>query len=67
LVQWQNLSQDQAAWEDKLLIKVAFPEFYYKTIKWWPEPASSGQEASQGGGNCHDWRLYDQVNMMNGG
>jgi hypothetical protein len=53
--------------EDKLLIKVTFPEFYYKTIKWWPEPASSGQEASQGGGNCHDWRLYDQVNMMNGG
>jgi hypothetical protein len=50
-VQWQNLTEDQASWEDKLFIKATFPEFYNNTLRqWWPTHASSGQEAAQGGG-----------------
>jgi hypothetical protein len=49
-VQWQNLSEDQATWEDKLFIKATFPEFYNTLRQWWPTHASSGQEAAQGGG-----------------
>jgi hypothetical protein len=53
-VQWQNLSPDQATWEDKLFIKATFPSFYYKTPQdWWTSTHSYGQEQSQGGGNCH--------------
>jgi hypothetical protein len=50
-IQWQNLSAEQATWEDKVFIKAAFPEFYHKTLrKWWLVDASSGQEAAQEGG-----------------
>jgi transposase InsO family protein len=34
-VQWQNLSEAQSTWEDKLFIKSIFPEFYHKTLKSW--------------------------------
>jgi hypothetical protein len=54
-IQWQNLSADHATWEDKMFIKVTFPEFYRSTItSWWPDQASSGQESAQGEGDCHD-------------
>jgi hypothetical protein len=50
-VQWQNLTADQATWEDKHFIKLTFPEFYRKTIQeWWPDNNSCGQERAQGGG-----------------
>jgi hypothetical protein len=50
-VQWQNLSEDQATWEDKLFVKATFPKFYNKILQeWWPPTASSGQEVTQGGG-----------------
>jgi hypothetical protein len=49
-VQWHNLSEEQATWEDKLFIKSTFPAFYHKTIKeWWPSTSSYGQEQIQGG------------------
>jgi hypothetical protein len=52
-VQWQNLSPDQATWEDKLFIKATSPTFYNKTLQeWWPYASSCGQEHSQGGGSC---------------
>jgi hypothetical protein len=52
-MQWQNLSEYQDTWEDKLFIKATFPSFYFKTLKeWWPNSASCGQESSQGGGDC---------------
>jgi hypothetical protein len=69
-VQWQNLTADQATWEDKHFIKLTFPEFYRKTIQeWWPDNSSCGQERAQGGGgqNCQeqkmdrgDWRQPDE-------
>jgi hypothetical protein len=52
LIQWPNLTPDQATWEDKLFIKGTFPEFHAKTIKeWWPSTTSCGQEVSQVGGS----------------
>jgi hypothetical protein len=33
LIQRQNLSADQATWEDKLFIKATFPDFYNATVK----------------------------------
>jgi hypothetical protein len=55
LIQWLNMSAEQATWEDKILIKSTFPEFYNHTIReWWPETNSCGQECAQGGGSCQD-------------
>jgi hypothetical protein len=52
-IHWQNLTEDQATWEDKLFIRSTFPSFYFKTInEWWPPQASCGQEDSQGGRSC---------------
>jgi hypothetical protein len=52
-VQWQNLTPDQATWEDKLFIKATFPSFYHKILQeWWPSNSSCGQEQAQGGGSC---------------
>lgn len=51
-IQWLNLPESQATWEDKFFIKATFPVLYHKTIKeWWPSNDSRGQESSQGGGS----------------
>jgi hypothetical protein len=53
LVQWQNLIEEQATWEDKFFMKATFPSFYHQTIKqWWPNSSSCGQEQPQRGRSC---------------
>jgi hypothetical protein len=53
LVHWQNLTEEQATWEDKFFIKATFPAFYHQTLKeWWPNSSSCGQEQPQGGRSC---------------
>jgi hypothetical protein len=46
-IQWKNLNEEHATWEDKFFIKVTFPGFYHCTLKeWWPQ-SSCGQEPSK--------------------
>jgi hypothetical protein len=40
----ENLSANQATWEDKVFIKSTFPDFYRRIM--WPNPDSSGQGSS---------------------
>jgi hypothetical protein len=55
LVQWLNLSPEEATWEDADFIKSTFPEFYTATIRsWFPEKYPWGQGSSSGEGNCQD-------------
>jgi hypothetical protein len=39
LVQWQNLSPEEATWEDADSIKHAFPEFFKTTVQAWMNPS----------------------------
>jgi hypothetical protein len=41
VTQWkihrQNLTEEQATWEDKFFMKSTFPAFYFRTLReWWP-------------------------------
>jgi hypothetical protein len=64
-IQGENLSNEQATWEDKLFIKATFPAFYFQTIQeWGPQQASSGQEAYQGEGNCQNLKEGSPGNLM---
>jgi hypothetical protein len=55
LVQWLNLSLEEATWEDADFIKSTFFEYYTTTIKsWFPTQDPRGQGSSSGGGNCQD-------------
>ena len=60
LIQWINLHQNEATWEDKSFIKAVFPGFYYRTIKeWFPDTNPCGQGSSQGEGNCQALQLSE--------
>lgn len=55
LVQWLNMSPEDATWEDADFIKFTFPEFFNQTIRsWFPQNDPSGQGSSSGAGNCQD-------------
>jgi hypothetical protein len=55
LVQWLNMSPEDATWEDAGFIKTTFPEFYAATIRcWFPSGVPRGQGTSSGGGSCQD-------------
>jgi hypothetical protein len=41
LVQWQNLSPEDAIWEDADIIKHAFPDFFKFTVQSWMHPQDS--------------------------
>jgi hypothetical protein len=41
LVQWQNLSPEDATWEDADIIKHAFPDFFKLTVQSWMHPQDS--------------------------
>jgi len=53
LVQWLNMSPEDATWEDTGFIKSTFPDFYAATIRrWFSSTDPRGQGSSSGGGNC---------------
>jgi hypothetical protein len=55
LVQWLNLSPEEATWEDANFIQTTFPEFYAATIRsWFPPKDPRGQGSSSEGGSCQD-------------
>ena len=55
LVQWLNMSPDDATWEDADFIKFTFPDFFNTTIRsWFPSKDPRGQGSSSEGGNCQD-------------
>jgi hypothetical protein len=41
LIQWQNLSPDEATWEDADSIKHVFPEFFKITVQAWMNPTTT--------------------------
>jgi hypothetical protein len=41
LIQWQNLSPDEATWEDADSIKHAFPDFFKTTVQAWMNPTTT--------------------------
>ena len=44
LVQWLNMSLEEATWDDVDSIKNTFPEFFNATIRsWFPPPHPCGQ------------------------
>jgi len=50
LVEWLNLPQDKATWEDASFIQATFPTFYWNTLhSWFPEKYPRGQGSSQWG------------------
>jgi len=50
LVEWLNLPQDKAIWEDASFIQTTFLIFYWNTLhSWFPEKYPRGQGSSQGG------------------
>jgi hypothetical protein len=38
LVQWHNLSPEEATWEDADFIKQTFPDFFKTTVQAWMQP-----------------------------
>jgi hypothetical protein len=55
LMQWLNMSIEDATWEDAGFIKTTFPEFYAATIRrWLPSGVPRGQGTSSGEGSCQD-------------
>jgi hypothetical protein len=41
LVQWANLSPDDATWEDATFMKATFPSFYNDTVRAWFAPQTT--------------------------
>ena len=41
LIQWQNLSEEEATWEDANFIKYSSPEFFRTTTQAWREAATT--------------------------
>jgi hypothetical protein len=55
LVQWLNMSPEEATWEDADFMKTAFPDFFNATIRrWFPSNHPRGQGCASQGGNCQD-------------
>ena len=41
LIQWQNLSEEEATWEDADFVKYSFLEFFRTTTQAWREAATT--------------------------
>lgn len=62
LVEWLNVSPDEATWEDANFMKYTFPEFYNQMIcSLFPTQDPRGQGSSSEEGNCQD---FESLHLM---
>ena len=68
LVQWVNMSPEEATWEDADFIKNTFPVFYTDTIRgWFPSTDPRGQGLSSVAGSCQDPASTGTCHLMSQG